>query len=138
MASVAGLLFWQPVLSGKQFLQQFLRLKVAAQILGSAEAARVDTRELRERLLRGDSVEVAGYELSPALAAGLEAADLAPIAGRMPCRVDRGRGRGRGSRCRRRAARASRSGRAPATRWTRAVSPGRLSGRRRKSPNARR
>ncbi len=84
MASVPGLLFWQPVLSGKQFLQQFLRLKLASQILGSAEAARVDTRELRERLLRGDSVEVAGYELSPALAAGLEAADLAPIAGACP------------------------------------------------------
>ena len=137
MGSVPGLLFWQPVLSGKQFLQQFLRLKIASQILGSADAARVDTRELRERLLRGDSVEVAGYELSPALAAGLEAADLAPIPGACPSRGSRSRARPM-HRCRRRAAPAPRNGRAPAMRSTRAVSPGRLSGRRRKSPNARR
>ena len=84
MAPVPGLLFWQPVLSGKQFLQQFLRLKIAAQILGPADAARIDTRELRERLLRGRSVEVAGYELSPGFAAGLEAAELAPIPGASP------------------------------------------------------
>ena len=84
MASMPGLLFWQPVLSGKQFLQQVLRLKIASQILGPTDAARVDTRELREWLRRGDSLEVAGYELSPALAAGLEAAELAPIAGECP------------------------------------------------------
>ncbi|HSQ81016.1 MAG TPA: hydrolase 2, exosortase A system-associated [Casimicrobiaceae bacterium] len=81
LPSVPGLLFWQPVLSGRQFLQQFLRLKVAAQILGSAEAERVDTRELRERLSRGQGVEVAGYALSPALAEGLEAAEFSPVPG---------------------------------------------------------
>jgi exosortase A-associated hydrolase 2 len=84
LPALQGLLFWQPVLSGKQFLQQFLRLKVAAQILGSAETQRVDTRELRERLLRGDSVEVGGYEVSPGLALGLEAAELAPVPGGAP------------------------------------------------------
>jgi exosortase A-associated hydrolase 2 len=84
LGTVQGLLFWQPVLSGTQFLQQVLRLNIASQILGSTDAARVDTRELRERLRRGDSVEVAGYDLSPALAAGLEAAELAPIAGACP------------------------------------------------------
>lgn len=72
------LLFWQPVTSGRQFLQQFLRLKVAAQILGSADATRVDTRELQQRLFDGHAIEVAGYEISPALGAGLAAADLAP------------------------------------------------------------
>lgn len=84
LPALQGLLFWQPVLSGVQFLQQFLRLKVAARILGAADAPRVDTRELRERLLRGEGVEVAGYELSPALASGLEAAELAPVPGAAP------------------------------------------------------
>lgn len=84
MPPVPGLLFWQPVLSGKQFLQQFLRLKIAAQMLEPADAARMDTRELRERLLRGQSIEVAGYELSPGIAAGLEAAELAPVPGASP------------------------------------------------------
>ena len=35
MPTPVKLLLWQPVLSGKQFLQQFLRLKVAAEMLAS-------------------------------------------------------------------------------------------------------
>lgn len=74
-----NLLFWQPALQGKALLQQFLRLKAAAQLAdggGKAilEAARAD-------LAAGRPVEVAGYLLAPALAQGLEAATLAPPAG---------------------------------------------------------
>lgn len=81
MSPSPNLLFWNPVLSGTQFLQQFLRLKVVAQIVGSAGTTRVDTRELRERLMQGTRIEVAGYELSPALAHGLDAAVLSPVPG---------------------------------------------------------
>lgn len=71
-----NLLFWQPALQGKALLQQFLRLKAAAQLAdggGKAilEAARAD-------LNAGRPVEVAGYLLAPALAQGLDAATLAP------------------------------------------------------------
>jgi exosortase A-associated hydrolase 2 len=75
------LLLWQPALSGKQSLQQFLRLRVTSQILGEAAANREGVRQLRERMIGGETLEVAGYRLSPELALGLEAAELtAPAA----------------------------------------------------------
>ncbi|HPP48057.1 MAG TPA: hydrolase 2, exosortase A system-associated [Accumulibacter sp.] len=73
-----NLLYWQPVISGKQFLQQFLRLKVAAEMIGS-EGKGVMER-LRKDLQNGIPVEIAGYSLSPSLASGLETAELRPPA----------------------------------------------------------
>ncbi len=68
-------LFWQPQGSGKQALQQFLRLRIAAEMGGA-------TRGLGERLRRdlanGASVDVAGYRLPSSLALGLEQAKLDP------------------------------------------------------------
>ncbi len=73
-----GLLFWQPPPSGKQLLQQFLRLKLAGAALdGEPQASREDPRA---ELAAGRIVIVGGYGLAPALAAGLEAASLAPPA----------------------------------------------------------
>ena len=68
-----GWLIWQPVLSGKQHLTQFLRLKAAGEMLADAEAAAV-MRDTRSALGMGESVEVAGYMLSAQLAQGLESA----------------------------------------------------------------
>lgn len=72
-----NLLLWQPVLSGAQALTQFLRMKVASQLMGDKPAARVGTRELVEALTRGQTLEVAGYRIRPGLALGLQAAELA-------------------------------------------------------------
>jgi exosortase A-associated hydrolase 2 len=72
------LLFWQPVVSGKQFLQQFLRLKLAGEMLGGEGKGLMD--RLREQLSQGEAVEIAGYQLSPGLANGLERAELSPAA----------------------------------------------------------
>lgn len=74
MAAPTNVLFWQPVVSGKQFLQQFLRLKAAAEMLGTDSKGVME--RLRSQLRQGESVEVAGYLLSPSLAAGLEQAEL--------------------------------------------------------------
>lgn len=74
MKRPVNLLFWQPVLSGKQFLQQFLRLRLAAEMLGNDSKGVME--RLRNELRQGDSVEIAGYLLSPALASGLEKAEL--------------------------------------------------------------
>lgn len=74
-----GLLLWQPVASGPQALQQFLRLHAASQWLGagaSASASGADTPA--KRLERGEPVEIAGYTLTPALARGLQQARLVP------------------------------------------------------------
>jgi exosortase A-associated hydrolase 2 len=71
-----GFIFWQPVLSGSLFLQQFLRLKVASDML--VGAGKVRTEGLRHQLATGESVEIGGYRMSPELAVGLEHAELAP------------------------------------------------------------
>jgi exosortase A-associated hydrolase 2 len=69
--AVAVSVWWQPVLDGKRHLAQFLRLRVAA---GSMRGDDPETVEgLRSRSAAGETIAVAGYELSPALVRGLEA-----------------------------------------------------------------
>lgn len=75
----AHLLLWQPAASGAQHLQQFLRLHAGARIVGSAKP--LDGPTPAQRLQAGEAVEVGGYGLHPALAAGLQAARLEPPAG---------------------------------------------------------
>ena len=72
----ANFLFWQPIASGKQFLQQFLRLKVASELMAGDNKGVMDA--LKRQLAGGQSVEIAGYCLSPTLADGLEQAELLP------------------------------------------------------------
>ncbi|AWI77036.1 hydrolase 2, exosortase A system-associated [Parazoarcus communis] len=74
------LLIWQPVTSGKQHLTQFLRLKAANEMLAESDARQV-MASIRAALQRGENVEVAGYGLSPALASGMDAANLRLPAG---------------------------------------------------------
>lgn len=76
----AGVLAWQPVLTGKQYLTQFLRIRLGADLAQSKQAQQVLT-DLRDSLARGESTWVAGYELSAQLAAGLEGADFNPPPG---------------------------------------------------------
>ena len=72
-------LLWQPPLSGKLMLQQFLRLKLAADMLDGRASKTMDS--LRNALSNGESVEIAGYTVTAELALGLEAALLTPPAG---------------------------------------------------------
>lgn len=72
----ADLLLWQPVLRGAVSLQQFLRLKAAA--LWAEGGGKGVVENARAQLSQGGAVEVAGYLLSPRLAAGLAAAVLGP------------------------------------------------------------
>lgn len=74
----AHLLLWQPALAGKAVLQQFLRLRMAA---GMADGGTKGVTEaLRAELAAGRCVTVAGYVLPPAVAQGLEQAQLHPPA----------------------------------------------------------
>jgi exosortase A-associated hydrolase 2 len=67
--------FWQPVVSGARLVDQFLRIRVMASRMeqGGGESA----AGLRARLKAGETLEVAGYALSAALCADLDALDLA-------------------------------------------------------------
>lgn len=71
-------IFWQPVLSGKQHWQQFMRLKMAGE-LASGHTKGI-TEQLKSNLSAGQIVEIAGYTVSPELARGLEMAELFPLA----------------------------------------------------------
>ncbi|MDR2788039.1 MAG: hydrolase 2, exosortase A system-associated [Candidatus Accumulibacter sp.] len=73
--AVGGLLLWQPVLSGRRHLRQFLRLKSAGDMLSGEGAGEPD--RAKADLARGRPVEIAGYTLAPDLANGLESAELA-------------------------------------------------------------
>jgi exosortase A-associated hydrolase 2 len=80
----ARLLLWQPVTSGAQFLTQFLRLRLAADLLQGGDNG--GTGALRAALQQGETLEIAGYALAPQLAAAIDALDAQALVPR--CRVD--------------------------------------------------
>ena len=71
----AGLVHWQPVVNGKQYLTQFLRLRIAAN-MKRARAPKETTAALRARFASGENVEVSGYELHPELAKAIDTSML--------------------------------------------------------------
>jgi len=73
-ADIEHAILWNPVTSGRTLLKQFLRIHLAANMEGSGR--RQDTKMLRERILAGETIEVAGYALTPALVASIESAEL--------------------------------------------------------------
>jgi exosortase A-associated hydrolase 2 len=76
LALASNFLFWQPVMSGSVFLNQFLRLRLVGDMANGVRKGSVE--RWRKQLTDGEAVEVAGYTLSPALAAGLADAELRP------------------------------------------------------------
>lgn len=60
-----GFLLWQPVLNGESYMTQFLRIRVASEMLDGVKSG--GTKALRESLERGAREEVAGYLLNPDL-----------------------------------------------------------------------
>lgn len=83
--TIDWIILWQPVINGEIFLNQFLRLQLASEILiHSGQRKTMGTAELRQQLGRGHSLEIGGYEISPPLAQaidGLRAAELSPGSG---------------------------------------------------------
>ena len=78
LVEACNFLFWQPPSSGKLLLQQFLRLKLAGDMLGGQSKGVMES--MRQQLAAGSPVEIAGYMLSSGLAMGLEQAALVPPA----------------------------------------------------------
>lgn len=62
MVNPLDLLFWQPVLNGKQFINQFMRMRLAAEMISSGP--KFGNNELLEELNTKGCVEIAGYNLS--------------------------------------------------------------------------
>ena len=59
------LVFWQPVINGDVYINQFLRLRMAADFISQKE--KTSTQELKEQLDNGLDIEVAGYMLNSEL-----------------------------------------------------------------------
>lgn len=76
----AALLLWHPEVSGKAFLTHLLRLKLAGDLRDAPDAS-LRTAPLRESILAGQSLEIAGYLHSGRMAAELEVVRLQPLEG---------------------------------------------------------
>lgn len=75
---VPKLLLWQPVLDGQTTMTQFLRVRIAAN-MDRSDLPKETTQGMREQWARGESVEVAGYEIHPELARAIDGAKLADL-----------------------------------------------------------
>jgi exosortase A-associated hydrolase 2 len=71
---IARMMFWQPVVDGKVFVNQHLRLRLASQMVSNGE--RETTELIRRRLAAGEVIEVAGYPLTGSMASNLESRRL--------------------------------------------------------------
>ena len=74
----AALIVWQPIADGMQYLTQFLRMRIAAQ-MDQAHLPKETTAMMRQQFAAGRSVEVSGYEINPQLAMAIDAARLAAV-----------------------------------------------------------
>ena len=71
---VDSLTLIHPVADGRQLLNQLLRLRLAGGLLGGGQQE--TAAELRQRLSAGETLEIAGYAISAALAGGIESLNL--------------------------------------------------------------
>lgn len=78
--NVEKLVLWQPVISGKSFLTQFLRLKLVNTLLSNNGEKVSGTKGLRQQLNTGQSLEIAGYTLSSAMAVAIDTLRLDQLA----------------------------------------------------------
>ena len=85
LSGISRLLLWQPMINGELFLQQFLRIKLANEML-SAGQSHSGTTGLLARLQAGVAIEIGGYLLAPEMAAALQTLKLDHLA--PPCPVE--------------------------------------------------
>ena len=80
-SAIDKIILWQPVISGELFLTQFLRLRLANEMLTAGEGTQrtSGTHAMRSTLVNGQTLEVAGYELAPDLAAAIDSLKAAEL-----------------------------------------------------------
>jgi exosortase A-associated hydrolase 2 len=79
-AQVEHMLLWHPVLSGSTFLTQLLRLRVAnAMLSDDKEKNGGGTQALRDALQSGETLEIAGYDITPHMAKAMDALDASKL-----------------------------------------------------------
>ncbi|RVU30742.1 hydrolase 1, exosortase A system-associated [Neptunomonas marina] len=73
---VKRIVLWQPALSGEQLMTQFLRIRVAANMLSDQKET---VKELRAAILEDKEVEVAGYRVPKAFLSQLDEMKLSTM-----------------------------------------------------------
>lgn len=63
------LVLWQPMFDINKFWQQFVRIKVAEAMAGGAK---ISQKDIEQQLNHGETVEIAGYPISPAFYQSLQ------------------------------------------------------------------
>ncbi|HEU4627063.1 MAG TPA: hydrolase 1, exosortase A system-associated [Steroidobacteraceae bacterium] len=76
---IEQLVFWQPVVDGKQFFTQFLRIRIAAEL--EQNGGIKSTEELRKMAASGQVIEVSGYQVNGQLAREMDALKLSDASG---------------------------------------------------------
>lgn len=70
--TIDKIILWHPVINGELFLTQFLRLRLANEMLGGGLEKSAGTQAMRSSLANGEQLEVAGYELAADLAGSID------------------------------------------------------------------
>ena len=76
---IDNILLWQPVLNGKSFLTQFLRLQLVNKLLSDNYQRMQGIDALRSSLAAGSTLEVAGYDLASELAAAIDTLKISDL-----------------------------------------------------------
>lgn len=79
-SKIHRVILWQPIISTELFLTQFLRLRLANEIFSDSKKKNSGTQLLRNELASGKIIEIAGYEISPALVSSIDAINIANLA----------------------------------------------------------
>ena len=66
-----ALIAWQPVVDGKTYFTQFMRMRIAAN-MDRTDIPKESTSAMRAQLTAGNSIEIAGYEIHPELAMAID------------------------------------------------------------------
>jgi len=69
-----SLMLWQPVLNGQQFITQFMRLRLAADMMNTQ--AKLTMADLQQELAENGSIEIAGYNLNHSLSEAIAQLNL--------------------------------------------------------------
>ena len=80
------LVFWQPVVDGKMYLTQFLRLRVA--FLMDRGLPPETTEQMRAQLVNNQKVVVSGYALPAAIASAIDQLRISECVGLFNCHID--------------------------------------------------
>ena len=72
--SLQRIVLWQPVISGKTALTQFLRIRIAASLERDEQGGSV--ADFEQQIEDGNALQVAGYDVSPGLFRGIQGAHL--------------------------------------------------------------